>query len=145
MDFMTAMDIAASGMSSQRTHMNTISMNLANVNTTKTADGGPYQRKEVVFQSVPVSDRFESMMRSELDREVKGVKVVRIQKDDRPLKQVHDPGHPDADQQGYVSYPDINVVEEMANMLTATRAYEANLSSMTTVRSMVAKALQIAR
>jgi flagellar basal-body rod protein FlgC len=145
MDFMTAMDIAASGMSSQRTHMNTISMNLANVNTTKTADGGPYQRKEVVFQSVPVSDRFESMMRSELDREVKGVKVVRIQKDDRPLKQVHDPGHPDADEQGYVSYPDINVVEEMANMLTATRAYEANLSSMTTVRSMVAKALQIAR
>jgi len=145
MDFMTAMDIAASGMSAQRTNMNTISMNLANVSTTKTASGGPYQRREVVFQAVPVRDDFEQHMQSEMDREVKGVKVVNIQRDDRALKRVHDPGHPDADEQGYVSYPDINVVEEMANMLTATRAYEANLSSMTTIRSMVTQALQIAR
>lgn len=145
MDFMSAMDIAASGLSAQRTQMNVISMNLANVQTTRTAEGGPYERKEVMFRSAPVKRPFDAVMLSELDQEVKGVKVARIDTDERPFKKVHDPGHPDADAQGYVRYPDINVVEEMANMLTALRSYEANLSSVSTVKGMMNQALQIAR
>ena len=145
MDFMTAMDISASGLSAERTNMNIISMNLANVQTTRTPEGGPYQRRRVVFRSAPVEAPFEKAVQSALDRDVKGVKVARVEKDGRPFKQVHEPDHPDADQDGYVLYPDINVMEEMANMLTATRAYEANLSSITTIKTMLSQALQIGR
>jgi flagellar basal-body rod protein FlgC len=145
MDFMTAMDISASGLSAERTNMNIISMNLANVQTTRTPEGGPYQRRRVVFRAAPVEWPFDKTMQSELEREVKGVKVARVEKDERPFKRVHEPDHPDADEDGYVLYPDINVMEEMANMLTATRAYEANLSSITTIKGMLSQALQIGR
>ena len=84
-------------------------------------------------------------MNAALDQEVKGVRVESIQNDRRPLKQVYEPGHPDADAEGYVSYPDINVVEEMTNMLQAMRAYEANVSTITTSKNMFTKALEIGR
>ena len=126
MDFFTALDIAASGLSAQRTNMNVISMNLANVQTTRTADGGPYQRKVVVFRSAPIKWPPDKVWLSELERQVKGVKVARIQTENRPFRRVYDPNHPDADKDGYVLYPNINVVEEMANLLTALRTYEAN-------------------
>jgi len=145
MDFFTAMDIASSGLSAQRKNMNTISMNLANMQTTRTQDGGPYQRKEVLFRSAPVQSPFDQVMSSEMQREVKGVKVARIQEDDRAFKNVYDPGHPDANEEGYVKYPDINAVEEMANMLTATRTYEANLSTISSVKQMINQAVQIGR
>ena len=145
MNFLNAMDIASSGLSAQRTNMNTISMNLANVQTTRTQDGGPYQRKEVLFEAAPVKHPFDKVMTSEMQREVKGVKVSRIQEDDRAFKDVYDPGHPDANDKGYVKYPDINVVEEMANMMTATRAYEANLSTISSVKQMINQAVQIGR
>ncbi len=145
MNFLNAMDIASSGLSAQRTNMNTISMNLANVQTTRTQDGGPYQRKEVLFEAAPIKHPFDKVMTSEMQREVKGVKVSRIQEDDRAFKDVYDPGHPDANEEGYVKYPDINVVEEMANMMTATRAYEANLSTISSVKQMINQAIQIGR
>ena len=145
MDFFTTMDIASSGLSAQRKNMNTISMNLANMQTTRTQDGGPYQRKEVVYKSAPVQSPFDQVMTSEMQREVKGVKVARIQEDDRAFKNVYDPGHPDANEEGYVKYPDINAVEEMANMLTATRTYEANLSTISSVKQMINQAVQIGR
>lgn len=145
MDFLTAMDIAASGLSAQRQNMNVISMNLANVQTTRTAGGGPYQRKKVVFRSAPLEFPFAKAFSSALEREVKGVKVAEIVPDRRPFRKVYDPGHPDADANGYVLYPDINVVEEMANMLTATRSYEANLATMSNIKSMLNQALQIIR
>ncbi len=145
MDFMTALEIGASGLSAERTHLNIISMNLANVNTTRTPEGGPYRRKSVVFQSTPLDSPFTKAMRSELEREVKGVKVSGVVTDQRPLRRVYDPGHPDADGQGYVSLPDINVVEEMANMMTALRTYEANAATISSAKTMFNKALELGR
>jgi len=145
MDFMTAIDVGASALKAERTHLNVISMNLANAKTTKTVGGGPYRRKEVVFKETGVDSPFAQAMNSALDDEVKGVRVESIQNDRRPLKKVYEPGHPDADKEGYVSYPDINVVEEMTNMLSAMRAYEANVSTITTSKSMFTKALEIGR
>lgn len=145
MDFISALDIGASGLSAERTHLNIISMNLANVNTTRTPEGGPYRRKSVVFQSQSLDSEFTKAMRSELEREVKGVKVVGVVTDQRPFKRVYDPGHPDADGQGYVSLPDINVVEEMANMMTALRTYEANAATINSAKTMFNKALELGR
>ena len=145
MDFMTALDISASGLSAERTHINIISMNLANVKTTRTEYGTPYQRKSVELAATPVDDSFSKQMRSALDRELRGVRVMNVVTDSRPFKTVYEPGHPDADSEGMVRYPDINVVEEMANLMTAQRGYEANVTSIDTIKAMYNKALEIAR
>lgn len=145
MDFLTAMDISASGLSADRTRINTIAMNLANAKTTRTPFGGPYRRRSVVQASTDVDDPFSVHMRSALDRELKGVRVLGITQDVRPLKQVYEPGHPDANAEGYVSYPDINVVEEMANLMTAQRNYEANVTTVEAIKGMFNKALEIGK
>ena len=144
MDLFTAMDIGSSGMSAQRTLMNTISMNLANIRTTRTVNGGgPYVRKSVMLESTPVDAPFSKAMQTAQDRELAGVKVTGLVNDNRPFRMQYEPGHPDANADGYVAYPDINVVEEMANMITAMRSYEASSSSIGTVKTMFAKALEI--
>lgn len=145
MDLLTALEVSASGLSAERTHLNVISMNLANVKTTRTPEGGPYRRKTVLFETKPVDTPFAQVMASALDREVEGVQVRAVVNDNRPLKRVYEPGHPDADENGYVYYPDINVVEEMANLMTTLRSYEANVSVITTVKTMYNKALEIGR
>ena len=145
MDFMTALDISASALTAERTNMNIISMNLANVKTTRTVEGGPYRRKTTVMAAIPVDDSFSAQMRSALDRELRGVRVMHVAQDGRPLKLVYEPGHPDANAEGYVAYPDINVVEEMANMMTAQRGYEASVTGVDTIKSMYNKALEISR
>ncbi|CAI3223254.1 flagellar basal body rod protein FlgC [Desulfovibrio legallii] len=145
MDFLTAFDISASGLAADRTRINTISMNLANAKTTRTPQGGPYRRRSVLQQTADVDDPFSIHMRSALDREVKGVRVMAVTVDNRPLKRVYEPGHPDADAQGYVSYPDINVVEEMANLMTAQRNYEANVTTAEALKGMYVKALEIGK
>jgi flagellar basal-body rod protein FlgC len=143
MDFFNALDIGASALSSERTQMNIISMNLANAKTTRTPEGGPYQRKSVVLQAVDVDSPFSKAMQDALTRELKGVRVMGVANDQRPLKKVYEPSHPDANQEGYVSYPDINVVEEMTHMITAIRSYEASVASMTSVKGMVEKAIRL--
>lgn len=143
MDFMTALDMGASGLSAERTRMNIISMNLANTKTTRTPEGGPYRRKAAVMATTPIDSPFSKAMSTALDRELKGVRVLGIAQDSRPLKRVYEPGHPDANEEGYVFYPDINTVEEMTNMLTAIRAYEANVASISGVKSMFNKALEL--
>ena len=145
MDFMTAFDISASGLSADRTRINTISMNLANAKTTRTAQGGPYRRRSVVQQATDVHDPFSIHMRSALDRAVQGVRVSAVTMDNRPFKRVYEPGNPDANAEGYVMYPDINVVEEMANLMTAQRNYEANVTTVDAVKGMFIKALDIGR
>lgn len=145
MDFMTALDIGASGLSADRTRINTIAMNLANAKTTRTPFGGPYRRRTVVQTSTEVDDPFSVHMRSALDREVKGVRVLGITQDKRPLRGVYEPGHPDANEEGYVFYPDINVVEEMANLMTTQRNYEANVTTVEAIKGMYNKALEIGR
>ena len=145
MDFMTAFDISASGLSADRTRINTISMNLANAKTTRTAQGGPYRRRSVVQQTTDVDDPFSIHMRSALDRSVQGVRVSAVTMDNRPFKKVYEPGNPDANPEGYVMYPDINVVEEMANLMSAQRNYEANVTTVDAVKGMFIKALDIGR
>lgn len=145
MDFMTAMDISASGLSADRTRINTIAMNLANAKTTRTPFGGPYRRRTVVQASTDVADPFSVHMKSALDRELKGVRVMAVTQDIRPLKQVYEPGHPDANAEGYVSYPDINVVEEMSNLMSAQRNYEANITTVEALKGMYNKALEIGK
>ena len=144
-DFMTALDIGASALSAERTHMNIISMNLANAKTTRTAEGGPYRRKSVIMTAQELDTPFSKAMDSALARELRGVRVQSIATDKRPFKRVYEPGHPDADPEGYVRYPDINTVEEMANMMTVMRSYEANVTSIETIKSMFNKALDIGR
>ena len=143
MDFMTAMDISASGLKAQRAQLNVISMNMANIRTTKTTDGGPYQRKSVSFEATPVYSPFDSAMQDQLNRNLEGVKVLGVTADRRPFQQVYEPNHPDANDQGYVTYPDINVVEEMANMMQAMRGYEANVQTIEAAKRMFQKAVQI--
>ena len=145
MDFMTALDIGASALSAERTHINIISMNLANAKTTRTMEGGPYQRKSVYLAAAEVDSPFSRNMQSELDRDLRGVRVEGIAVDKRPHRMVYEPGHPDANAEGYVAYPDINVVEEMANLMTAQRGYEANVTSIDTIKAMYNKALELGR
>jgi flagellar basal-body rod protein FlgC len=145
MDLIKCMDIAASGMTSQRERLNVISMNLANANTTKTADGTPYKRKTAIFRTVPINTTFEERLQNTLDKKIFGVEVKKIVPVDTPFKQVYDPTHPDADEKGYVYLPNVNLVEEMVNMLDANRAYEANASAIRAAKDMATKALEIGR
>ncbi len=136
MDFFTAMEVSASGLAVERTRMNVAASNLANASTTRAAGGGPYRRRDVVVQSQPVAGAGAG---------VSGVAVTQIKPDAAPPRLEHDPGHPDADARGYVSYPNINPVEEMVDMITASRAYEAGVTALTTSVSMAERALGIGR
>jgi len=146
MDLMKAMDISSSGMSAQRARVNVISMNLANANTTRTANGKPYRRKTVVFQTNPVSESFEEAMKNaSKGEEVYGVSVKGIVPVSGEFKKVFDPSHPDADKQGYVYLPNVNLVQEMVSLLNANRGYEANAAALKTVKEMALKTLDLIR
>jgi flagellar basal-body rod protein FlgC len=138
----SALEVAASGLSAERTRMNTIASNLANARTTRTAEGGPYKRLDPVFQATPIGG---DAMGGANESGVSLVKVQRIQQDTRDPQLVFEPGHPDADGKGYVRYPNVNVVEEMVNMITASRAYEAGITSVESVKAMAKSALGIGR
>jgi len=133
MDLFTAMDISASGMRAQRTRMNTISSNIANAHTTRTAEGGPYQRKDVVLRE----NTFEN--------ELSSVEVEKIVNDTREGSRIFEPNNPDADENGYVTMPNVNIMEEMVNMIGSTRAFEANTTAIKAQKDMALKALAIGR
>lgn len=137
----SALEVAASGLSAERTRMNTIAANLANARTTRTEQGGPYRRLDPVFEAVAL-EKFQSI---DGERGVSQVKVTRIQEDLRPGQMVYEPGHPDANAQGYVEYPNVNAVEEMVNMITASRAYEAGITSLETVKQMARSAIDLGK
>ncbi len=145
MDFMTALDIGSSALSADRTHLNVIAMNIANAKTTRTLQGGPYLPKTVIQETSNIDNHFGVHMQSALDREVKGVRVSHIATNTKAYKEVYEPGHPDADENGFVLYPDINIVEEMAKMMTAQRGYDASVTTVDTVKSMYMKALEIGK
>lgn len=134
--------VSASGMEAQRLRLNVIAGNLANVDTTRTAEGGAYRRKDVVFTTQSTGD-FGGVLKSTLDGHAKAVKVAGIVEDAKPLKYVYEPGHPDAGKDGYVAYPNVNTVEEMVNMIAASRSYEANVNAFKAARDMANKALEI--
>jgi flagellar basal-body rod protein FlgC len=136
------MEIAASGLSAQRTRMNTIASNLANAQTTRTSQGGPYRRVDPVFEAIAL-DKMRALSPSE--RSVSLVHVQQIVQDPRPGHMVFSPGHPDANKDGYLEYPNVNVVEEMVNMITASRAYEAGVSTVEATQKMANSALDLGR
>lgn len=144
MDFMTGMRISSSGMAANRLRMNTISSNIANVNTTRTPEGGPYRRKDVVFQALPEAKSFGEILKGH-DRKIQRVQVTDVHVDQGAPQMKYEPNHPDADEKGMVAYPNINLMEEMANMIQATRAYEANISAMGATKDMALSALEIGR
>jgi flagellar basal-body rod protein FlgC len=129
--------VSSSALESQRIRMNTIASNLANAQTTRTENGGPYVKKDVVFSTMQVEPK--------ADRSLEGVRVSGIVEDTKPPIVVYDPGHPDADENGNVSMPNINVVEEMVNMMMAFRAYEANVRAFNTSKGMYQKSLELGR
>lgn len=145
MNFFDSMQTSASGLTAQRLRMNLVSGNLANTNTTRTEKGGPYQRKEPVFAAMPAKSAFNEILKEELGGIPMEVNVVEVIDDPRKPLLKFDPMHPDADPQGFVSMPNINVMEEMVTMMTASRSYEANVTAISTSKNMVLKALEIGR
>ncbi|BAI80014.1 flagellar basal-body rod protein FlgC [Deferribacter desulfuricans SSM1] len=133
MSYFDILKIASTGLSAQRIRINVISSNLANANTTRTEDGTPYQKREVIFRTI-------------LDGELRGgVRVEKVVRDEKPPILKYEPGHPDANEEGYVAYPNINPIEEMVNMLEASRSYEANVTVLNTAKQLALKALEIGR
>ncbi len=170
--YFKALEISASGMRAERIRINTIASNLANIHTTRTPEGGPYRRKEVLFKAKPVEEKFwvENKIRLRplmfhlqmlpdfirerllgritptkipVDSTISEVKVEGVVEDPRPPIMKYEPGHPDADEQGYVAYPNINPIEEMVNLISAQRAFEANVSAVLATREIAQLALGI--
>lgn len=139
-----AIDASASGMTAERLRMDVISNNIANVNTTRTEEGGPYRRQVPIFQSRSGQNSFSQILSQQMDTG-SGVRVTGIVKDNSPTRRVYDPSHPDANKEGYVEMPNVNIVAEMVDMITATRAYEANVTSVNAAKNMAMKALEIGR
>lgn len=138
----SALEVAASGLSAERVRMNTIATNIANARTTRTEAGTPFRRLDPVFEAVGLDRSSGALAES---RGASLVRVARIQEDQRPGTMVYEPSHPDANAQGYVEYPNVHVVEEMVNMITASRAYEAGVTSIDTIKDMARSAIGIAR
>ncbi len=142
---MTAMRVSGSGMTAQRTRMNTISSNIANIHTTQTPEGGPYRRKDVQLEAIPEQRNFGEVLIDKGERNLNRVQVTDIDVDTRAPLLKYEPEHPDANEDGYVAYPNINMMEEMANMIQATRSYEANVSAFNASKNMALDAIDIGR
>lgn len=145
MDFFSSMRVSASGLEAQTRRMNSISSNIANAETTRTAEGGPYRRQDPIFAAETDRESFGEILQNQLDESVQGVRVVDVHRDERPPRQVYNPSHPEANEDGYVLMPNVNTVEEMANMVSAQRSYEANVTAMGAAKAMAQKALEIGR
>lgn len=130
-DIFLPLRISATGLEAQKIRLNVIASNLANINSTKTPEGGPYRRKDVIF----ITHIYDEISQ--------GVDVYRIVEDQRPLRVVYEPAHPDADRDGYVRYPNVNPLEEMINLISASRAYEANLTMMNSYKDMFIRTLDL--
>ncbi|HEY3330541.1 MAG TPA: flagellar basal body rod protein FlgC [Capsulimonadaceae bacterium] len=147
---MDSLNVSASGMTAERLRMDVISNNLANANTTRTPQGGPFRRKDVML-SQGESTFSDTMAQAagvsggSNNSELAGVKVTAILPDQSPFREVYDPGNPDADKRGYVRLPNVNVVTEMVDMMTASRAYEADVTAVNAAKGMATKALEIGR
>lgn len=148
MSFWQALQIGSSGLTAQRLRLDLISNNIANAQTTRTEEGGPFQRQDVIFMpdggNVSIAQPLEAR-RGGLNILQGGVRVAQITTDTEAGPRVYDPTHPDADANGYVNYPNVDIVVEMTNMLSATRSYEANLASIEAVKRMALKALEIGK
>ncbi|ADU66925.1 flagellar basal-body rod protein FlgC [Desulfurispirillum indicum S5] len=150
MSFFDGLKISSSALFAQRQRMNVISSNLANAHTTRAEDGTYYKRKDLVFKPQTIHDDvrgkiFPASFEEAWKKKIEGVRVEAIIEDDEPPILKYDPSHPDADEEGYVAYPNINVVEEMTDMITASRSYEANITMIETIKKMANEALGLGR
>ncbi len=141
-----SMQISASGMAVQRLRMDIIAQNIANINTTRTANGGPYRRRLVTVQENIDSKPFSQFLSERSNAFTgQGIKATGIVEDPTPLKTIYDPGHPDADEQGYVQMPNVDNLKEMVDMISATRSFEANVTAFNAAKSMAIKGLEIGK
>ncbi|MBW4054171.1 MAG: flagellar basal body rod protein FlgC [Proteobacteria bacterium] len=145
MDFFSSMNVSSSALSAERTRMNLISSNLANAKATRTPEGGPYKRKDAIFSATPVDSPFDRALDGAAAQQLRKVEVSGIVEDQNPPRLEYDPGHPDANAQGYVAMPNVNVIEEMTDMISATRSYEANVTAVQAAKSMAMKTLEIGK
>ncbi|MGA9177085.1 MAG: flagellar basal body rod protein FlgC [Desulfobacterales bacterium] len=141
MNFLKSLETSASGLYAQRKRMDIIASNLANIETTRTEKGGPYRRKMVVMGTKEIDQDFDKMFNSS----VKGVQIEDVVEDQAPFKKVYNPSHPDADSNGYLYKPNVDLIVETTNMLMARRAFEANIAAIKATRQMIIKALEIGR
>lgn len=145
MDLLSSLRISSSALGANQKRIGAINSNIANAQTTRTAEGGPYRRKEVVFGAEPVRETFGEILEGELEAQAQAVHATEVISTDRPPVLKYELNHPDANADGDVAYPDINVMEEMANMIQTTRSYEANINAMNATKRMAKKALEIGR
>lgn len=139
------MNISSSALTAQRVRMDVISQNIANANTTRTQNGEPYRRRQVVFQAESGSAFSKYLSNARNSSSIQGVRVAEIIQDMSEFIKEYDPDHPDADAQGYVSYPNVEEVTEMVDMMAATRSYEANITALNATKNMALKALEIGK
>jgi len=144
MDFLTAMHISGSGLKAERTRINIGAMNLANTNTTRTMEGGPYKAKSVIFGARRIESDFGTRLGAATDK-LRKVEVVKVVEDKAPFKEVFDPTHPDADAEGIVRLPNVNPAEQMVDIIEARRGYGANVTAIEVAKNMALKALDISR
>lgn len=146
MSFFNSINVSASGLTAERLRMDLISENIANANTTRTPSGGPYRRKVPIFRAQE-ANAFEQLLNKAKGMNTlgNGVEIAGIAEDNSPFKKEFNPNHPDADAEGYVSLPNVEIVNEMINLISASRAYEANVTSVNTTKAMAMKALEIGK
>jgi flagellar basal-body rod protein FlgC len=142
MSLFSSLSVSASGMAAQRTRAALLVENIANAETTRTQDGGPYRRKDAIFQTSPVASDFASELDSQLET---GVTVSAISIDQRPPEKQYSPGHPDADADGYVAMPHMNPAEDMVDLTGANRSYQANVAAISSVKDMIQKTIDLLR
>jgi len=145
MSLLSALSVSASGMSAQRARTELLVENLANSDTTRTPEGGPYRRKDAVFTSDTESTQFSSLFENEMNSGATGVRVAEVVTDTRDPEKRYMPGHPDADKDGYVAVPRVNPAEDMVDLLGASRSYQANVSAISAVKDMIQKSLELFR
>ena len=143
MSLFSAISVSASGMAAQRTRAELLVQNLANSETTRTAEGGPYRRKDVVFSSAPQASEFSAVFQTELNSGASGVEVSDVIEDTRDPDKRYMPGHPDADKDGYVAFPNINPAEDMVDLVGASRGYAGNVAAMQAVKDMIMRSIDL--
>ena len=145
MSLFSSISVSASGMSAERQRAEALVDNIANADTTRTAEGGPYRRKDVVFESQTVSSPFSSVFQSESGQAAGGVGVSQVVEDTQEPDRRYMPGHPDADKDGYVAFPRVNPTEDMVDLLGASRSYQANVSAISAVKDMIQRSIDLFR
>jgi flagellar basal-body rod protein FlgC len=143
MSLFSLLSVSASGMAAQRTRAELVIQNLANSETTRTPEGGPYRRQDAVFESAPQVSPFSAVFQTEMTSAVNGVQVADIIQDPSEGEKRYQPGHPDADKDGFVAYPNVNPSEDMVDLLSAQRGYEGNVAAMTAIKDMIQRSIDL--